>query len=322
VFLDGKGFYTNHPASHPDSIGTPEGHPPLETFLGVPLIFGGEPIGIIAAGNRAGGYGQEDLEALEALAVAIVQAFMRKRAEADVLKLSEDMATRNMELEAVNKELEAFIYSISHDLRAPLRTISGFSKIVADDYNALLDEQGKDYISRILRGSEKMSKLIDDLLHLSRISRQEMQRTEVDISKMASAVAAELRESDPGRKVEVDITGGLTAFADPRLIEIVLSNLLGNAWKFTSKTGNAGIAVGTLEQDGKTVFFVKDNGAGFNPQYREKMFWPFQRLHTEREFEGTGIGLAIVERIVRRHGGRVWAEGETGKGATVYFTLR
>lgn len=245
----------------------------------------------------------------------------RKRAEEDVLKLSEDMAARNVELETVNKELESFIYSISHDLRAPLRTMSGFARIVVEDYAERLDEQGKEHLIRILRGSEKMTKLIDDLLHLSRISRQEMERTEFDMSKMASSIVAELRERDPGRSVEADIAEGLVAFADPLLIDIALSNLLGNAWKFTSKTGKARIEFGTTARDGKSIFFVRDNGAGFNPEYVEKMFLPFHRLHSDDEFEGTGIGLTIVERIIHRHGGKVWAEGEKGKGATIYFTL-
>jgi len=258
----------------------------------------------------------------------------QKQAEEDVLKLSEDMAARNVELESVNRELESFIYSISHDLRAPLRSVSGFARIIAEDYAERLDEQGSNYLIRILRGSEKMTRLIDDLLHLSKISRQAMQRTGVDVSKMASLIVAELRESDPDRNVEVNIAEGLTAFADPRLIEIVLSNLLGNAWKFTSKKGNARIELGAIKKGERpthaplprgdregTVYYVRDNGAGFNPDYVEKMFLPFHRLHSDDEFEGTGIGLTIVERIIHRHGGQVWAEGEKGKGATIYFTL-
>jgi signal transduction histidine kinase len=245
----------------------------------------------------------------------------RKKAEADVMQLSEDMVERNVELELANKELESFIYSISHDLRAPIRTMSGFAKIVLEDYAGRLDEQGKDYLVRIHRGSEKATRLIDDLLHLSKISRQEVVRIEADISKIASSIVAELRESDPGRDVEVHIAKGLAAFADPRLIEIVLSNLLGNSWKFTSKKQDARIEFGTVKQDGKAVYYVKDNGAGFDPNYTEKMFLPFHRLHSEQEFEGTGIGLTIVERIIRRHGGNIWAEGEKDKGATIYFTI-
>lgn len=244
----------------------------------------------------------------------------RRRAEANVLKLSEDMVARNWELESVNKQLESFIYSVSHDLRAPLRSMAGFAKILVEDYAGMLDKQGMDYLARINRGSEKMTRLIDDLLHLSRISRQEMERTEIDLNKMASSMVAELREANPGRSVEVSIMEGLKASADHNLIEIVLLNLLGNAWKFTSKTENARIEFGAFELS-EIVYYVRDNGAGFDPDYKDKMFGPFQRLHSTDEFEGTGIGLTIVERIIHRHGGKVWAEGEPGKGATVYFTL-
>jgi light-regulated signal transduction histidine kinase (bacteriophytochrome) len=260
-----------------------------------------------------------------------------------------------MELESVNKELEAFIYSVSHDLRAPLRSMSGFAKILVEDCAERLDDQAKDYLRRIRQGSVKMNRLIEDLLHLSRISRKEMDRARINLSKLAAAVVSELRAADPGRKVEVSIAEGLTAYADQRLMEVALSNLLGNAWKFSSKTENARIEFGVMSRETSTssvesfgdlsgrpldsqrslpskdliggtpnsglVYYVRDNGAGFDPKYAEKMFWPFQRLHSEQEFEGTGIGLAIVERIIRRHGGRVWAEGEAGKGATVYFTL-
>ena len=269
----------------------------------------------------------------------------RKKAEEDILKLSEDMAARNVELEAVNRELESFIYSVSHDLRAPLRSMAGFARIVVEDFGDRLDDQGRDYLARIHRGSEKMTRLIDDLLHLSRISRQEVERTEVDLSKQASSIVAELREANPGRSAEVEIQEGLTVFADHRLMEIILSNLMENSWKFTSKTENARIELGAFEcgpstgsgrqaqgdklagchgelvEPGKTVYYVKDNGVGFDPEYKEKMFWPFHRLHSDDEFEGTGIGLTIVERLIHRHGGRVWAEGEQGKGATIYFTI-
>jgi two-component system CheB/CheR fusion protein len=321
VLLDGKSFFTNDPASHPDSIGTPEGHPPLKAFLGVPLIHSGKTIGMIGLGNREGGYRTEDLEALESLGTAIVQAFMSKRAEMDVLKLGEDMAVRNIELEAVNRELEAFIYSISHDLRAPIRSMSGFARILVEDYAGILDKQGLDYLARIHRGSEKMTHLIDDLLHLSRVSRQDMEKTEVDLSLIAASIISDMRETDPERSVEVSIEKDLTSQADRRLIELVLSNLLGNAWKFTSKTENPRIEFGAFEQEGKTVYFIRDNGAGFDPNYVDKLFRPFHRLHSEIEFEGTGIGLTIVDRIIRRHGGTVWAESDIGKGATVYFTL-
>jgi light-regulated signal transduction histidine kinase (bacteriophytochrome) len=261
----------------------------------------------------------------------------RKKAESDIVQLSEDMAARNLELEDVNKELEAFTYSVSHDLSAPIRHLSGFAKILAENYADKLDDVGNNYLGRIQTGSEKATRLIDDLLRLSRISRQDMKRVEMDLSGKALEVIADLREASPGRNVQVSIAPGLKTAADPRLVEVVLSNLLGNAWKFTSKTGSAYIEFGAFEcgmrnaefgmnaqeqcEKGETVYFVKDNGAGFDPAYADKMFWPFQRLHSENEFEGTGIGLAVVERVIRRHSGRVWAKGEVGKGAAVFFTL-
>jgi PAS domain S-box-containing protein len=244
-----------------------------------------------------------------------------KKAEEDLIKLSEDLGARNLELESANKEMESFVYSISHDLRAPIRTMAGFAKIVNEDYAGKLDTQGLDYLARILRGSAKATELIDDLLHLSRISRQDIDRIEVNLSHKASKVVEELREMNGGRKVDVVVQEGLKALVDPRLIELALSNLLGNAWKFTSKTDNARIEFASTRQDGKTVYYVRDNGVGFDASYAEKMFLPFHRLHSESEFEGTGIGLTIVERVVRRHGGQICAEGEVGKGATVYFTL-
>jgi PAS domain S-box-containing protein len=254
-------------------------------------------------------------------AVVFFDITERKKTEADVLKLSEEMATRNRELESVNKELEAFIYSISHDLRAPIRTMSGFAKIMSEDYAGKLDATGQDYLNRILKGSAKSIQLIDDLLHLSKISRQELDRAETDLSKRASKVVEQLREMNQVRNVEVIVQEGLTASVDPRLIELVLTNLLGNAWKFTSRKEKGRIEFGSMQKDGKTVYYVRDNGAGFDMTYSNKMFWPFHRLHADKDFEGTGIGLTIVERIIHRHGGKVWAEGEVGQGATVYFTL-
>jgi light-regulated signal transduction histidine kinase (bacteriophytochrome) len=199
--------------------------------------------------------------------------------------------------------------------------MSGFAKIIHEDSAGKLDAQGQDYIGRILKGSAKATQLIDDLLRLSRISRYELDRIEVDLSSKASKVVEELCEAHPGRNIEVVVQEGLTAPVDPRLIDLALSNLIGNAWKFTSKNEMARIEFGSRRSDGETIYYVKDNGAGFDAAYAEKIFWPFHRLHAESEFEGTGIGLAIVERIIRRHEGRVCAEGEVGKGATIYFTL-
>ena len=244
-----------------------------------------------------------------------------RQVEQTIAVLNADLTARNEELEFSNKELESFIYSVSHDLRGPLRHISGFADLLMEDMAGKLDEKGKRYLSRVCDGSERMSRLIDDLLNLSRISRQEIERNEVNVSTMAASVIAVLREAHPGRSVEVDIREGLTAFADRGLTEIVIANLIGNAWKFTSKTEHARIELGTVEKDGKIIYYVRDNGAGFDQGYAGKMFWPFHRLHSDSAFEGTGIGLAIVERIIRSHGGRVWAEGTEGKGATIYFSL-
>ncbi|HUI45973.1 MAG TPA: PAS domain S-box protein [Nitrospirota bacterium] len=255
------------------------------------------------------------------IAVVFFDITERKKAEADIMKLSENMAARNLELESVNRELDAFNYSVSHDLRAPLRTVSGFSKIIYEDYADKLDAQGRDYLARIKSGSDRMTHLIDDLLRLSRISRQDIERIDYDLSSLASAVINSIRAAAPPRDVETVIAEGLLAVIDPNLMKIALTNLFDNAWKFTSKTENAHIEFGAVEKDAQTVYFVKDNGAGFDQAYAEKMFRPFQRLHSEKEFEGTGIGLAIVERIIRRHEGRVWAAGEVGNGATIYFTL-
>jgi|GEM_PF-1072647 PAS domain S-box-containing protein len=245
----------------------------------------------------------------------------RKTAEEQIKRLNDDLLERNEKLEFANKELESFIYSVSHDLRGPIRHIYGFSDLLRKSYADKLDEKGKRYFSHICSGTEKMSRLIDDLLNLSRISRQDIQREEVNLSTIAASIVAELREVHPDRNVEIDINEGLTAIADPGLIEVVLSNLLGNAWKFTGKTEHPRIEFGTQEQDGKIIYYVRDNGAGFDQQHDGKMFWPFHRLHSESAFEGTGIGLAIVDRVISRHGGKIWAEGAEGKGATIYFSL-
>jgi signal transduction histidine kinase/methyl-accepting chemotaxis protein len=233
----------------------------------------------------------------------------------------EKLLQSNAELGAANNEMEAFIYSVSHDLRAPIRAISGFSNMLLSGATDRLAQKEQDYLTRIFAGAEKMSLLIDGLLNLSRISRQETKKEEIDLSQMVTKVAAEIEHDNPGRNVELIVGEGLTAFADTQLIEITLVNLLGNAWKFTSKTDNARVEFGAGEKDGQTVYFVRDNGVGFDEKFAGKMFWPFHRLHSGDEFEGTGIGLAIVERIIRRHGGKVWAEGVEGHGATIYFTL-
>jgi PAS domain S-box-containing protein len=245
----------------------------------------------------------------------------RRRAEARIQALNEDLARRYAELEAAHRELEAFSYSVSHDLRAPLRAIDGFSQALLEDCEPQLDERGKDYLRRIRAATRRMGELIDDLLALSRVTRQEMRRERVDLSALARSVVAQLRRLEPARRVEVVIADGLEAEGDAHLLRLVLENLLGNAWKFTAREPEARIEFGALDEGGRTAFFVRDNGVGFDMAYAHKLFAPFQRLHALSDFPGTGIGLATVHRVVARHGGRVWAVGEEGKGATFFFTL-
>ncbi len=238
-----------------------------------------------------------------------------------LLNLVEDLNGVTSQLEATNKELEAFSYSVSHDLRAPLRAIEGFSQALLEDYKDKLDEQGRDNLNRVCGATQKMSQLIDAMLSLSRLTRGVMKREAVDLSALARTIADELQKTQPDRKVEFVIAEGVTANGDATMLRIVLENFLGNAWKFTGKHPSARIEFGVKQVDGKTAYFVRDDGAGFDIAYADKLFIAFQRLHTEAEFPGIGIGLATVQRIIHRHGGRVWAEGEVEKGATFYFTI-
>ncbi len=230
---------------------------------------------------------------------------------------------RTGELAALNAELDAFSFSVSHDLRAPLRAIDGFSKVLLEDYGSgrPLDEQARHYLHRINSGAHRMTSLIDALLKLSRITRTELHRGPVDLAEIARDVVVLLKQQSPGRDVAVSLPPAAPASGDPRLLRVLLENLLGNAWKFTSKTPNPSIELGIEERDGERAFFVRDNGAGFEMAYASKLFTPFQRLHDEDEFEGSGVGLAAAQRVVRRHGGRIWAEAEPGRGATFWFTL-
>jgi PAS domain S-box-containing protein len=245
----------------------------------------------------------------------------RKQAEQEIMKLNEDLQRRAVELESLNKELEAFSYSVSHDLRAPLRSISGFSQALLEDYLEKIDEDGQDYLQRVRAASIRMGELIDALLGLSRITRSEIHREITDLSEITREFIRELQESEPERQVEIIITPELVANCDPRLLRAVLENLISNAWKFTGKKPIAKIEFGAIERDGEIAYFVRDNGAGFDKAYADKLFGAFQRLHSTADFKGIGIGLATVKRIIHRHGGSVWAEGEVDKGATFYFTL-
>jgi two-component system, NtrC family, sensor kinase len=236
-------------------------------------------------------------------------------------ELAEAKATLVEELEYKNKELEAFSYSVSHDLRAPLRSIDGFSQALIEDYGDRLDETGLNYLHRMRAAAQRMAALIDDMLMLSRISRAQVNRERVDLSALAQTVAEELRNQNPERSVAVKIQPDLASHADRGLMRVLLDNLLGNAWKFTAQTSNAQIELSAQTRGLDTVFFVKDNGAGFDMAHASMLFQPFQRLHDAADFPGTGIGLATVQRVVDHHGGRIWAEGTVGRGATVFFTI-
>jgi light-regulated signal transduction histidine kinase (bacteriophytochrome) len=236
-------------------------------------------------------------------------------------ELEQRVGERTAQLGAANKELEAFSYSVSHDLRAPLRGIDGFSLALLEDYSERLDDQGKEHLQRIRAATQRMGLLIDDLLNLSRMTRAEIRKERFNISTLAHSVVESLQEAHAKRPIEFRIEDGLEANADPRLLGVVLENLLGNACKFTSKRTSARVEFGKMHRNGSTAYFVRDNGAGFDPAYADRLFGAFQRLHGATEFPGTGIGLATVQRIIHRHGGEIWAEGEVEKGAAFYFTL-
>ena len=254
--------------------------------------------------------------------LAIDDVTERKQAEEKINILNASLVQRATELEAANKELESFSYSVSHDLRAPLRSIDGFSQAVIEDYSGKLDPDGLEYLERIRASSQDMTQLIDDILDLSRITRTEIHLSKVNLSKLAQEVTIELKRLYPDRHVDFIITSGLEAYGDSHLLKLVFDNLLDNAFKFTGKRALGKVEFGAIQYNGEQAYFVRDNGAGFDMAHVDNLFKPFQRLHSKEEFPGTGIGLASVLNIVRRLGGKVWAEGQEDKGATFYFTLQ
>ena len=244
-----------------------------------------------------------------------------RMANEDLQRLNEALRHQKTALENVNRELESFSYSVSHDLRAPLRAIDGFGQLLADHCGDRLDAEGKRYLRFIREATARMAQLIEDLLSLAKVTRGEMVRTQVDLTALARSIADRLHTAAPERSVEFSIEAEMRAWGDVRLLAVLLENLLGNAWKFTSKRADARIEFGCQQEPGRTVYFVRDNGAGFDMARASKLFTAFSRMHSTEDFEGTGIGLATVQRIVHRHGGEIWAHAESGRGATFFFTL-
>jgi PAS domain S-box-containing protein len=300
--------------------------PRTRSEMALPLISRGECIGALTVqSTEEAAFSVDDVAVLQSmadqLAIALTNARLYDQVQRYATRLEDLVSERTADLAAVNKELEAFAYSVSHDLRAPLRSIDGFSQALLEDYENCMDATGQNYLHRVRAASQRMGQLIDDLLNLSRLTRQEIERERIDLSALVRIIAADLQEQEPERKVEFVIEEGVVTTGDGHLLQIALEKLISNAWKFTSKHPRARIEFGVADCEGQTAYFVRDDGVGFDMAYAHKLFGAFQRLHGVAEFEGSGIGLATAQRIIHRHGGRIWAKGVVGQGATFYFTL-
>jgi len=299
----------------------------IKSFLDVPIQVGNEFWGLLGFEDpfTEREWSEAEIDSLKVAASVLGAAIQREQMDQILLQLNAELEQRvrerTAELETANREMESFAYSVSHDLRTPLRGIDGYSKLLLEDYFDHLDAEGRDYLEKVRRAASQMGQLIDDLLKLSRVTRAEMHREEVNLTRLAEELLQELRRLDPDRRVETEIQADMFVFGDANLLHLALKNLISNAWKFSARQPLARIKFGYQTQEGGKVFFIQDNGVGFDMKYRHKLFIAFQRLHTSSEFEGTGIGLATVQRVVQRHSGEIWAEGEVGNGAVFYFSL-
>jgi PAS domain S-box-containing protein len=320
-----ESFYTNDPLSHAASVGTPEGHIAIERFLTVPVLLDGELVGQIALSNSSRPYTDRDLDAVTRVAEFLMLAIKYKRSEEKIFQLNQELEQRVVErtaqLEAANKELEAFAYTVSHDLRAPLRHISGFVEMLQEQSDAVLDDKSRHYIETILYSSERMGMLIDGLLSFSRLGRRELFWKQVDLNVLVREIMHEVESETKGRTINWKIGELPVVSADPTLMLTVMLNLISNAIKFTRPREVGEIEIGGQIHSTESIIYVRDNGVGFDMKYADKLFRVFERLHRTDEFEGTGIGLANIYRIIARHGGRTWAVGAINQGATFYFSL-
>jgi light-regulated signal transduction histidine kinase (bacteriophytochrome) len=301
----------------------------VHRYMAVPMIAGGELIGAVSFGGESLTFPAEQVsiarEVATQLAIAISQARLYARVKQHAEELEQRVQERTSELQAANKELEAFSYSVSHDLRAPLRAVDGYARMLEEDYAGALDAEGSRLLGVVRENSRKMGQLIDDLLAFARLGRAPLQTRPVQMTPLVQQMMDEMRSDTDGRKIDFAVGALGSAHVDPALFRHALSNLLSNAIKFTRGRDPAVVEIGRRDGNGAgepVVYYVKDNGAGFDMKYYDKLFGVFQRLHSAEEFPGTGVGLAIVQRVIQRHGGRVWADAKPGEGATFYFTLQ